>query len=45
MAESEELREKIAEAKLPKEVEERALKEVERLEKMPPMAAEGDGGA
>ncbi len=40
MAEGEELREKIAEAKLPKEVEEKALKEVERLEKMPPMAAE-----
>jgi len=40
MAEGEELRGKIAEAKLPKEVEEKALKEVERLEKMPPMAAE-----
>jgi ATP-dependent Lon protease len=40
MAEGEELRENIAEAKLPKEVEEKALKEVERLEKMPPMAAE-----
>ncbi len=40
MAEGEELREKIAEAKFPKEVEEKALKEVERLEKMPPMAAE-----
>lgn len=39
-AEGEEYREKIAEAKLPKEVEEKALKEVERLEKMPPMAAE-----
>ncbi|WP_035106250.1 endopeptidase La [Desulfovirgula thermocuniculi] len=39
-AEAEEYREKIAEAKLPKEVEEKALKEVERLEKMPPMAAE-----
>lgn len=39
-AEVEEYREKIAEAKLPKEVEEKALKEVERLEKMPPMAAE-----
>ncbi|AGL02669.1 endopeptidase La [Desulfoscipio gibsoniae] len=40
VAEGEELREKIAKAKLPKEVEEKALKEVERLEKMPPMAAE-----
>ena len=40
VVEGEELREKIAEAKLPKEVEEKALKEVERLEKMPPMAAE-----
>ncbi|MGE5588519.1 MAG: endopeptidase La [Clostridia bacterium] len=38
--EGEEYREKIAAAKLPKEVEERALREVERLEKMPPMAAE-----
>ncbi|WP_347488093.1 endopeptidase La [Desulfoscipio sp. XC116] len=40
VAEGEELREKIAKSKLPKEVEEKALKEVERLEKMPPMAAE-----
>lgn len=40
VAEGEEYRQKIAEAKLPKEVEEKALKEVERLEKMPPMAAE-----
>ncbi len=40
VAEGEELREKIAKAKLPKEVEEKAIKEVERLEKMPPMAAE-----
>lgn len=40
VAEGEEYREKIAQAKLPKEVEEKALKEVERLEKMPPMAAE-----
>jgi ATP-dependent Lon protease len=40
MAEGEEFREKIAESKLPKEVEEKAIKEVERLEKMPPMAAE-----
>lgn len=39
-AEVEELREKIAEASLPKEVEEKALKELERLEKMPPMVAE-----
>ena len=41
IAEGEELREKIEQAKLPKEVEEKALKELERLEKMPPMAAEG----
>jgi ATP-dependent Lon protease len=40
MAEAEEYREKIAEANLPEEVEEKALKEVERLEKMPPAAAE-----
>ena len=41
MAEAEEYREKIAEAGLPEDVEEKALKEVERLEKMPPAAAEG----
>ena len=41
MAEADELREKIAEINLPEEVEEKALKEVERLEKMPPAAAEG----
>ncbi len=40
MAEVEELRKTIASVKLPKEVRERALKEVERLEKMPPMVAE-----
>lgn len=40
VAEGEEYREKIAAAKLPKEVGEKAIKEVERLEKMPPMAAE-----
>lgn len=40
VAECEELREKIAKAKLPKDAEEKASKEVERLEKMPPMAAE-----
>lgn len=39
-AESEEYRDKIAKMRLSKEVEEKALKEVERLEKMPPMAAE-----
>ncbi|NLB18514.1 MAG: endopeptidase La [Syntrophomonadaceae bacterium] len=38
--EVDELREKIAEAKLPEEVEEKALKELERLERMPPMVAE-----
>ncbi len=40
VAEGEEYRKRIAEAKLTKEVEEKALKEVERLEKMPPMVAE-----
>ncbi|MDW7683343.1 MAG: endopeptidase La [Bacillota bacterium] len=40
MAEADEYREKIDEADLPEEVEEKALKEVERLEKMPPAAAE-----
>lgn len=40
VAEVEELRERIAEAHFPKEVEEKALKEVERLEKMPPLVAE-----
>jgi len=40
VAEGEELRDKIAKSKLPKDVEEKAIKEVERLEKMPPMAAE-----
>ncbi|MCL5045766.1 MAG: endopeptidase La, partial [Actinobacteria bacterium] len=38
--EAEEFRAKIEEAGLPKEVEEKALREVDRLEKMPPMAAE-----
>ncbi|MGB4504831.1 MAG: endopeptidase La [Syntrophaceticus sp.] len=40
LAEVEELRERIAEANFPEEVEEKALKELERLEKMPPMVAE-----
>ncbi|KYH31842.1 endopeptidase La [Neomoorella mulderi] len=40
VAEAEELRQKIEAARLPKDVRERALKEVERLEKMPPMVAE-----
>lgn len=40
VAEGEEYREKIDQAKLPQEVKEKAIKEVERLEKMPPMAAE-----
>lgn len=40
-AEADEYREKIAKAKLPSNVEEKALEEVERLEKMPPAAAEG----
>lgn len=38
--EAEELRDKIEEANLPKGVKEKALKEVDRLEKMPPMVAE-----
>lgn len=40
-AEAEEYREKVAKAKCPKEVEEKALKEIDRLEKMPPSSAEG----
>lgn len=40
MAEADEYREKIADAKLTEEVAEKALKEVDRLEKMPPAAAE-----
>lgn len=40
LAEVEEYRLKIAQAKLPKDVHERAIREVERLEKMPPMVAE-----
>jgi ATP-dependent Lon protease len=39
-AESDEYREKLAAANLPEEAMEKALKEVERLEKMPPMVAE-----
>lgn len=39
-AEVEELHERIASLKLPDYVEEKALKELERLEKMPPMVAE-----
>jgi ATP-dependent Lon protease len=39
-AEVEELRERIEEAKLPKDAHEKAYKELERLEKMPPMVAE-----
>jgi len=38
--EAAEFRQKIQEARLPQEVEEKALKEVDRLEKMPAMAAE-----
>lgn len=40
-AEVEEYREKVSKAKFPKEVEKKALKEIERLEKMPPASAEG----
>ncbi len=39
-AEVDDFREKIAEAKLPEDAEKKALKELERLEKMPPAAAE-----
>ncbi len=39
-AEVEELRSKLAELTVPQEVEEKALKEIDRLSKMPPMAAE-----
>lgn len=39
-AEIQELKEKIAKAKMPKEVRNKALKEVDRFEKMPPAAAE-----
>ncbi|MGE5675938.1 MAG: endopeptidase La [Mycobacterium leprae] len=38
--EADEFRSKIDEAKLPDDVKEKALREVDRLEKMPPMAAE-----
>lgn len=41
LAEADEYRVKIDEAGLPGEVREKSLKEVERLEKMPPAAAEG----
>ncbi|HHY97785.1 MAG TPA: endopeptidase La [Firmicutes bacterium] len=39
-AEVEDYRDKIEAAKLPKDVEEKVLKELDRLEKMPPMVAE-----
>jgi ATP-dependent Lon protease len=39
-AEIDELRQKIAEAKMPEEVEREALRELDRLSKMPPAAAE-----
>jgi ATP-dependent Lon protease len=38
--EIEELRQKVAKAKMPKDAEEKASKEIERLEAMPPMSAE-----
>jgi ATP-dependent Lon protease len=40
VAEVEELRGKVAELTLPEEVEEKVLKEIDRLAKMPPMSAE-----
>ncbi len=40
-AEADEYREKIDSIELPEEVEEKALKELDRMEKMPPAAAEG----
>ena len=40
MAEADELRAQVEEQELPEEVRERALKEIDRLEKMPPMVAE-----
>lgn len=40
VAEVEELKEKITKANLPKDAYEKAMKELERLEKMPPMIAE-----
>ncbi|MDR3543489.1 MAG: endopeptidase La [Desulfosporosinus sp.] len=40
-AEAEEYKEKVAKAKFPKTVEQKALKEIDRLEKMPPSSAEG----
>lgn len=39
--EADEYREKVAKTKFPKEVEQKAIKEIERLEKMPPSSAEG----
>ncbi len=39
-AEAEEYRERLAEVELPEEVEEKVLKEIDRLEKMPPQAGE-----
>ena len=41
VAEADEFREQVAKAKFPKEVEQKAVKEIERLEKMPPSSAEG----
>jgi len=38
--EIEELRRKVTEARMPKDAEQKALKEIERLEAMPPMSAE-----
>jgi len=38
--EIEELRQKVAKAKMPQDAEEKAYKEIERLESMPPMSAE-----
>ena len=39
--EIEELKRRVAKAKMPREAEDKALKEIDRLEKMPPIAPEG----
>src|ERR1700680_3266291 len=41
--EVDELKKKIEQAKMPKDVEEKAIQELKRLEAMPPMSAQGRG--